>query len=122
MPVDGSTIKFDHMYNKEWKPFAIYLDFEAAPVPVEDDLVLGKKTTVKANHQVASYCVHVVSRVPGINIEPVLYGGPNAVENLLDNLKMLEDRTEQILQHEQTHEPDRSRQGGLHMCDPLQIL
>ena len=90
MPDEGSKIKFAHMYNKEWVPFTVYLDFEAAPVPVEDDLILGKKTVTKANHQVVSFCMHVVSRVPGINIEPVLYRGPNAVENMLDNLKMLE--------------------------------
>jgi hypothetical protein len=88
MPEEGQTIKFKNIYNKEWCPFTVYLDFEAAPVPV--DGVLGKKTTVKADHQVVSYCMHVVSRIDGINIDPVLYRGPNAVENLLDNLKMLE--------------------------------
>jgi len=87
MPKDGDSIKFNRMYNKEWSPFVVYLDFEAAPVPVDD--FLGKKTVVKADHQVVSYCMHVVSRVPGINIDPVLYRGPNAVEDLLDNLKML---------------------------------
>ena len=89
MPDEGSTIKFNNIYNQECSPFVVYLDFEAAPVPVEEG-ILGNKTTVKADHQVVSYCMHVVSRISGINIEPVLYRGPNAVENLLDNLKMLE--------------------------------
>ena len=80
MPKEGDTIKFNHMYNKERSPFVVYLDFEAAPVPA--DAILGKKTTKKAEHQVVSNCIHVVSRIPGINIEHVLYRGPNAVDNL----------------------------------------
>ena len=68
----------------------MYLDFEAAPIPFHYVPGLNENTVRKANHEVVSYCLNVVSSIPGITFEPVLYRGYNAVENLFDNLKMLE--------------------------------
>ena len=68
----------------------MYLDFEAAPMPVHQCLKEVQKSVRLDNHEVVSFCLNVVSRVPGVNFEPVLYRGYNAVEVLFDHLKMLE--------------------------------
>jgi len=90
MPKEGEKVKFENIYNKFKVPFVVYLDFEAAPIPFHYVPGLNENTVRKANHEVVSYCLNVVSSIPGITFEPVLYRGYNAVENLFDNLKMLE--------------------------------
>ena len=75
------------MYNKEFQPFVMYLDFEAAPMPVSQCLNEEPKTTRVANHEVVSFCLHVVSRVPGVSFQPFLYRGYNAVEVLFEQMK-----------------------------------
>ena len=90
MPKEGEQVKFKHMYNKFKVPFVIYLDFEAAPIPYHYVPGLNEKTVKTANHEVVSYCLNVVSSVPGITFKPILYRGFNAVEDLFDMLKTLE--------------------------------
>jgi hypothetical protein len=72
MPKEGEQVKFKHINNKFKVPFVIYLDFEAAPIPVHYVPGLKENTIRKANHEVVSYCLNVVSSVPGITFEPVL--------------------------------------------------
>ena len=90
MPKPGTTSKFCHKYNKMRAPFVMYLDFEAAPMPVHQCLSEVQKSVKVANHEVVSFCLHVVSSVPGVSFEPVLYRGYNAVQVLFDHMKMLE--------------------------------
>ena len=90
MPKEGEQVKFKHMYNTFKVPFAIYLDFEAAPIPYHSVPGLNEKTVKTANHEVVSYCLNVVSSVPGITFKPILFRGFNAVEDLFDMLKTLE--------------------------------
>ena len=90
MPKPGTTSKFCHMYNKMRAPFVAYLDFEAAPMPMHQCLNEVQKSVRVANHEVVSFCLHVVPSVPGVSFEPVLYRGYNAVEVRFDHMKMLE--------------------------------
>ena len=102
LPKEGEQVKFKHMFNKFKVPFVIYLDSEAAPIPYHYVPGLKEDTIRKANHEVVSYCLNVVSSVPGISFPPVLYRGYNAVENLFDNLKMLEQH---MIKHFKANKP-----------------
>ena len=72
MPEPGTKTKFCHMFNKFYQPFVMYLDFEAAPMPVHQCLREVQNSVRLDDHGVVSFCLNVVSRVPGVTFEPVL--------------------------------------------------
>jgi hypothetical protein len=110
MPEKGmdDEMKFEHMYNKFKAPFAIYLDFEALPVPTiegsttDSENSLQRKSsessTIKlAEHQVISFCFKMVCSVPGFDFKPVLYRGEDAIAVLYKKLKKAKKMIDRLI-------------------------
>ena len=97
LPIEGvdDEMKFEHIYNKFAAPFAIYLDFEALPVPTiegqttdsESSSGTQSSTTKLAEHKVISFCFKMVCSIEGFDFKPVIYRGEDAIAMLYRKLK-----------------------------------
>ena len=59
--------------------FVVYTDFESIFKRLNDP-------NKYQEHVACSYAYHIFSNIPGVEFEPRLYGGEDAVEHFLDSL------------------------------------
>ena len=82
-----NILRFSNFHKQQKVPFINYADFEAITAKIEGpELNTGQSFTQKTQeHRPCGFC-YVIVRSDGKTKDPVLFGGPNAVEEFFKRL------------------------------------
>ena len=122
---EDKWVQFKSIQKMLQVPFVIYADFEAYTCKIQDPANRHAATMPYELHKLLGFAYHVVCADPKRVYEPVVYRGPNLVDEFIARLKKdswgIRDILKDVMPMKLTEDEERSFRSAdnCHLCDEL---